>query len=152
MTDDRPEGVLTPDELDPDDDRLREIEEGRYVVSVDDEETSASSDGHEREADPGQRERLTAGDESVSKRRSDPASETADYDALESVPEGAYAVSVAAVIDGERHSFAEGSNDVSVTFEALLRWYAETVAPSVPPEEAVAVLLSNTDLGPSGNR
>jgi hypothetical protein len=79
-------------------------------------------------------------------KRSLAASKPQETDTDVSLPEGTYAVSASASIEGAHCSFSAGSDNVAVTFEALLRWYVETVAPDVTAEEAVSVLLSNTDL------
>jgi hypothetical protein len=141
MTDDDiPDGVLSPDELEPDDDRLRQLDERRYVVSIDGETT----DGGARpipEASTGD-EREDRSPTNTKPTGEDPATGPA-LDGLE----GAYALAIQARTDGTAAEDCRiDTDDVSVAFEALLRWYAEQVAGDTPHEEALAVLLRHTDI------
>ncbi|MFC7177023.1 DUF7500 family protein [Halosegnis marinus] len=125
-TDDPPEGVLSPDDLDSTDDRLRELDGDRYVVTT---------DGDDDDVDPTDTEPSPPPD--------------ADDGSMEQTlpaPDGAYGVVGRGRIDGDEVAVAVESNDVAETFESLVRWYAGAVAPDVPPEEAVAVLLDNADI------
>lgn len=141
MTDDAPDGVFTPDELVPNDDRLRELDGGRYVVSLDDQDGVA-------------RDRVTA-TESTGGRSSGsdgPPGAGGEGTSAESgpredatLPDGTYSLSVLAEFEGASHSLSTGSDNVAVTFETLLRWYVGAVAPGVPIEEALPILFSNTD-------
>jgi hypothetical protein len=123
MTDELPDGVLTPDELDlePSDERIRRLGDDRYVVRTDDDPPTGATD----DAAP---ETVAAG--------------TPPLDDVE----GAYAVALAARTDGDLETFRTASNDVRDPFEAMLRWYAERVAPDSPPEQVVSVLLDASDL------
>jgi hypothetical protein len=60
---------------------------------------------------------------------------------------GRYTVDVTAKTDHGVASHAVASNDVSETFEELLRWYASRVAPDDDPAEVVEVLLAASDFG-----
>jgi len=63
------------------------------------------------------------------------------------LPEGAYAVAVRARAESTVDGFRVESDDVAASFEALVRWYAELVAPDEPSEQVVATLLDHADLG-----
>lgn len=132
---DEPDGVLSPDDLDATDDRLRELDDDRFVVSTDGESDAQTADTDEGPPDP------------------DPAEPPADEPperggnpAPLSELDGAFALGGRARLGDEPVPFAVGSNDVAATFGGFVRWYAGAVAPGVPPAEAVAVLLSNSDL------
>jgi len=112
------EGPLTPAELEPDDERLHEIDDGRYVVSTDEEASAARAD------------------ESV--RNEGPTAEK------QPSPDGSYAVRATLRWGGETYDLSTGSDDVSETFTALVAWYAEAVS-GRDAETAVPVLLSNTE-------
>jgi hypothetical protein len=135
--DDIPDGVLSPDELEPDDDRLRQLDERRYVVSTD----------ADPEDDP---EARPAPDVDVDGVHGDrpPADAGSERDglALDEL-DGAYALAVRARTDGAAIEDCRiDTDDVSVAFESLLRWYADQVAEDTPPEEVLAVLLQHTDI------
>ena len=132
MTDTDPEGVLTPDELTLDNDRLQELADGRFVISVD-----------EPAAEPAAVPTTTDGDTDTSS----PDTNTTAQIPAPATLDGAFAVVVAADLAGAHFRVPEASNDVGATFEALVTWYAEAVAPDVPTNEAVAVLINNADLG-----
>lgn len=127
-TDELPEGVLSPDDLDPTDDRLHELDGDRYVVSLDGDDTGANA----------------VEDSSSVRARPEPdaPSEAPRFPS----PDAAYGVVGRARIDGETRPIEVESNDVAATFDALVRWYVDAVAPDVAPEEAVAVLLDNADI------
>lgn len=59
---------------------------------------------------------------------------------------GRYTVDVTAKTDSGVASHSVASNDVSETFEGLVRWYASQVAPDEDPAEVVDVLLAASDL------
>lgn len=60
---------------------------------------------------------------------------------------GQYTVDVTAKTDHGVASHSIASNDVSETFEELVRWYASQVAPDEDPADVVDVLLAASDLG-----
>jgi hypothetical protein len=133
MTDDTPDGVLAPDELEPDDDRTRRLEDGRMVVATE------GAVGDTPEADEA------------------PAPETDDgetaTEGAEPELEGAYGLEIRARAgDGgvERHRV--DTDDVSTAFKELLEWYTDRVAGEVSTEQALAVLFENTELRPPGER
>jgi hypothetical protein len=129
--------VLDPDDLELDDDRVRELDGNRYVVSTDD----ADADGPVDPGDDGAAAPVDPAGGAPDDTGSGAAARLAALD-------GAYAVEAVARTPGgdEGPSLRVAGDDVSVPFEALLRWYAHRVAPETPPEEAVAVLLANANL------
>jgi hypothetical protein len=107
------EGVLSPDELSvADDDRVRRIDDDRYVVEADgpDDAPAARPDG------------------------------------TRPLPDGAFALTARGRAGSTTDSLRVDSDDVTASFEALVRWYAGLVAPDESPEAAVATLLSHTSL------
>ena len=151
MTDTDPEGVLTPDELTPDDDRLQELAEDRFVISVDEAAAEQpTADAPEAPEPPDADDHPTAA-KPAAMVDGDTDTLSPDANATAQLPapatlDGAFAVAVAADLDGAHIRVTEASNDVAATFEALVTRYAEAVAPDVPTDEAVAVLLNNADL------
>jgi hypothetical protein len=138
MTDDDvPDGVLSPDELEPDDDRLRQLDERRYVISTDGEPGD----------EPGARSTPDVAADGAHEDRppedTGPSEGPLDLDALD----GAYALAIRARTDGAAVEDCRiDTDDVSVAFESLLRWYADQVAEDTPHEEVLAVLLQHTDI------
>lgn len=130
MTDELPDGVLAPSELEPSDEHVRPLEDDRYLVTA--------GDGDGRSA--------AAGDGSASgPSPPEPADPGGRPPALENV-DGAYAVVARAETPAAESTFRAGTNDTSEAFEALLRWYVGLLAEDVSPEEAIAVLLANSEL------
>lgn len=139
MTDDAStDGPLSPDELDPNDDRLRRIDDRRYVISTDSE---TDSGGETSESTP----QMTDGDPDTGAQRSTELRKPERVGPAEL--DGAYALDIRARIDGRPAGECRiDTNDVSVAFESLLRWYADQVAEDTPQEEVLAVLLGNTGI------
>jgi hypothetical protein len=117
MTQESTDGVVSVEELGPDEDRVRPLGRNRYVVDTD--RSPPATDGGERPTDP----------------RDGPV----DAD-------GAYAVEVRGRFGDDERRTRVATNDVSESFESLVRWYADAVAADAPPEEVLAVLLDNSDL------
>jgi len=133
MTDDTPDGVLAPDELEPDDDRLRRLDDGRVVVATDGAvgDASETAEGPAPETDDG---------------------ETATEGAGPPL-EGAYGLEIRARAgDGSVERHRVDTDDVSTAFEGLLEWYTDRVAGEVSTAEALSVLFENTELEPPGER
>jgi hypothetical protein len=121
MTEDHelPKGVLSPDDLELNDDRIEQLSEDRYLVGTDGQPL-----------DHGDGMAATLGDK-----------ERAFADL-----EGAYALSVRARADGDAWSHCVETNDVSEAFESLVRWYAGCVAPERTTERVLAVLLEGSEI------
>jgi hypothetical protein len=130
--------ALDPDELDPDEEHVRPLGDGRLLVSTD---PDVAPD--ERDADAGAG---TTGTRSTDASRAGPGGTTTGARATPDGLDGAYALVARARTGGETGALRVASDDVTEPFEALVRWYAGRVAPDVPPEEAVAVLLANSGL------
>ena len=123
MTDNAEDGVLSLDDLKLDADRVRPLDERRFVV------TTARDD-----TDPAK----TTDRETTSRHDSQP-------DGLAGL-HGAYALEVHARTEATEETLRHETNDVSEAFESLLRWYVARVAPDMMPEDAIAMLLSNSTL------
>jgi hypothetical protein len=121
MTDERPDGVLSPTDLEPNDEHLRRLGDGRHVVTTD----GGGSEPQQVPNDSG--------------HGTQPAAELAEL-------EGEHALVAGARAEGEEDAVVADTDDVSEAFETLLRWYTDVVAEEHSPEEALAVLLANTDL------
>lgn len=129
MTEERQDedGILSPKELTvTDDDRVRELDDNRFVISTGDDEPS-----------------LNSPPENVP--------DVPENDRPERTPmtdvESQYAVDVA-LKNGERVTKRRiTSNSVVEPFEALLLWYADRVGDGdTPPEEVARILLAETSL------
>jgi hypothetical protein len=113
------EGILDPNDLDiDDDDRVRSLDEGRYVVEPGDDATASPS----------------------------PTEHAVDPDATVPLPDGAFALTARARAEDRTDSLRVDSDDVVASFEALVRWYAALVAPDDPPAAVVATLLRHASL------
>lgn len=128
MTDELPDGVLSPSDLGPDEEAVRPLEDGRRVVLTDEA-------SHGRPTTDGGTPR-TAASATDGTQATDPL---ADLD-------GAYALTAAARAETSEDEHRVETDDVSAAFESLLRWYAEQVSDETRHEDVVAVLLANTDL------
>ncbi|GAB7095314.1 hypothetical protein JCM30237_24670 [Halolamina litorea] len=105
---------------------IRSLGEDRYVVTPDGSKDT-HGDGESRGA---------------ALQGSDPTGGLADLD-------GAYALELDARFGSAEDDLTVETNDVSVAFDALLRWYADKVAGETPPETVIATLLENTELNVS---
>lgn len=130
MTDELPDGVLSPSELEPSDEHVRPLEDDRYLVT--------SGDGNERST--------TADDGSASGPSPPEPTDTGGRPPSLDDVDGAYAVVARAETPAAESTFRAGTNDTSEAFESLLRWYVGLLAGDVSPEEAIAVLLANSGL------
>lgn len=124
-----PDGVLTPDDLELDDEEVRKLEDDRYVIDT-------SDDGGERRDRPRER---PAVDPSPG-RSQDPSPPD-----LSAVPE-TYAIDLTIKTERGVERFEHRSDDVREQFEALLYWYARRLDAERPPEEVLQVLFDATDL------
>ncbi|WP_188879034.1 DUF7500 family protein [Halarchaeum nitratireducens] len=113
---------VRPADLELADDRVRRLDDDRYVVRVDDD--------------------ADAGTDAVRESRESTSDGTNPLDDLD----GAHALCAHARTETGEDALRVETNDVSRAFESFLRWYAGRVAPDEPPEVALAVLLSNASL------
>lgn len=132
------EEVLTPEELDiTDDDRVAEIEEGRYVISSDASSPSVSDPDTEDDVPAdGSPEPTALTDEAV---RGWLCETVGSADAR-------YGFDVTAKFGDSVERQELFSNDVVTTFENLLVWYAQHVGGDTPVEEALGILLMESNV------
>ncbi|OLZ39734.1 hypothetical protein A6E15_01475 [Natrinema saccharevitans] len=128
------DGILTPDELQLEDENVAKLSENRYLVRADaaDEEPSADATT------------ITDSDASsthLESERAQTASETALADAAE--PHG---VDITLKTDGEIAHHHATSHDVREVFVDLLTWYAGQLDDDMSPSEALRVMLAASDL------
>ncbi|WP_267641784.1 DUF7500 family protein [Haloarchaeobius amylolyticus] len=138
------DGVLSPEDLAPDEDRLTVLDENRFVVTAN-EGTPANTYGGENrlpDVDPAiipdggsdtwDRDRSTSGS-------TDPADTLANASAQ-------YGVDVTVKTDDGIAREQLTSNDIRVVFTKLLRWYAQQLDDELPAEETLQILLDASDL------
>ena len=106
------------------DGEIRSLGENRYVVSPDGGEAPHRNEGNVEVPVPGSE------------------SDSAGISELD----GAYALELDARFEGVEEDLSVETSDVSVAFDALLRWYAGNVAEGMPPEDVIATLLANSEL------
>lgn len=130
--------VIDPNELDiTEDERVAELDDGRYVISATDEAPKVPSP-----------------EETTARPTREPANRPAvDGTAVsrwlaESFQDDGFTHGFDATVkvDGTVNRHRMVSNDVTATFETLVLWYARQVAGSTPPEEALGLLLAESDL------
>lgn len=144
------DGVLQPDDLDVDDrEEVRAIGDDRYVVSTeegrpptprDDPPPDAASSQPPADADPDD-PRATSPPPDAAPSGSPPSL----ADAVDGVEER-YATALAVKTDRGVAAEEFATNNVVATFERTLRWYADRVDDSEPPEAVLRVLLAKSDL------
>lgn len=126
------EGALTPDDLDiTDDERVAEIEEGRYVISSSGERPQVPDEGEDEGDTSDESGFVTVTDEAI-------------YEWLRNNVESAearYGFDVTAKFGDSVRRQELFSNDVVTTFENLLVWYSQHVGKDTPVEEALGILL-----------
>ena len=138
MTEDTPNGVLTPDELEPSDEHVHELDDARRVVHAD------GGEGIPPDGDPSSR---PPGNHRVHERDGRAGTETAPsaYADLADLT-GAHALVAGARADDAEDAVVADTDDVSEAFESLVYWYVDLVAGEHRPEAALTVLLENTAL------
>ena len=137
MTDDNPTGVLAPDELGPNDEHVRELEDGRRIVHADGG-TSSTQDDTTGQRQSGKPE---GGHGGQSAAETAPGSHANLGDLA-----GAHALAAGARADDAEDTIVADTDDVSEAFETLVCWYAGLVAEERQPETVLAVLFEHTDL------
>jgi len=131
--------ILSPEELDiADDEHVREIDEGRYVVSSDVLEDEGPAPGPARDSIEGP----AAGS------GTDPGTTTLDEATVHewlhdhmAASSSRYAFDVTATFDGRVSHQQMASNDIVTVFESMLLWYARQVDSGTPVEEVLGILL-----------
>lgn len=122
-----PDDVLSPTEVELDGEHVRQLEDGRYVITTDNMGATQPDSREVRE--------------SIREEQESSKSATALTDL-----DGKYALVASMRTGMSENTFHIDTNDVSEAFESLLRWYARQVAGDRPPEEVIEVLLANSDL------
>jgi hypothetical protein len=164
MTDDPPtteepdDGVLSPTQLDPDDEHIERLDDHRYVVTLDATEDEAENDGVAgasssdtgtgEDHDSGNREDYDSGnaDDHDPSGGAVPPGADGDTDRRRPDLDGAYACELHARFETTEDAVHIDSDDVSETFASLLRWYAARAGDDVPPGKVIATLLEHSDL------
>jgi pyruvate/2-oxoglutarate dehydrogenase complex dihydrolipoamide acyltransferase (E2) component len=159
--------VLSPEEIDiSDDERVRELEEGRFVVSSGDpiaqpDDGPAGQIEGETGSAPARREEQAAEPEPAP----EPTPQSTGTDAP-SAPEpeltarsvhnwlsddlaavnSRYGFDITAAFDGAVSQQRMVSNDVVTIFETLVMWYAQQVDRNTPIEEVLGILLTEANV------
>jgi hypothetical protein len=159
--------VLSPEEIDiSDDERVRELEEGRFVVSSGDpiaqpdDEPAGQIEGETGGA-PARREEQAADPEpapepSRGSTASSPAQNREPQLTARSVHNwlsddlaavnSRYGFDITATFDGAVSQQRMVSNDLVTVFETLAMWYAQQVDRNTPIEEVLGILLTEANV------
>jgi len=169
-SDDEPTGgdpeegpVLSPEEIDiTEDERVRELEEGRYVVSSGDpiaepdDEPAGQIEG-EKAATPERRDGAEAEPTPAPERGATDAAPAGETDlTAQSVhrwlsddlaaANSRYGFDITASFDGAVSQQRMVSNDVVTIFETLVMWYAQQIDRNTPIEEVLGILLTEANV------
>jgi|AntDeeMetagen285_2_1112576.scaffolds.fasta_scaffold14009_2 hypothetical protein len=133
--------ILSPDELDLDDDEhVEQIDDGRYVVSSD-VRTDSTASVSQSEPSP---------DRSREQPRPEPQfTDTSVHQWLHENLEDTnsqYGFDVTAKFDGTVSQQQMVSNDIVTVFESLMLWYARQIDADTPVEEVLGILLSESNV------
>ena len=159
--------VLSPDELDiTKDDSVRQLDEGRFVVSPDADAEPAVDTGPDprsqteetrQAANEATRSQPQAAENTPQPQpapKSPPEhrpelTEEVVHDWLEDHFEGRqsrYAFDVTATFEGSVSQRQMASNDVVTIFESLMLWYAQQIDSNTPVEEVLGILLMEANV------
>ncbi len=138
------DGVLAPDELRLEDDRVDELGENRFLVRSEGSGSKRAANSAALEAAdaplagdrPAGGDRVEGGDHARTHR--------ADH-ALAEAPEP-HGVDITLKTDGEIAHHHATSHDVREVFVDLLTWYAGQLDDDLSPSEALRVMLAASDL------
>lgn len=123
-------GVLSPEDLEPDEDYAVEIDDGRYVVSPtgkpDAEPAGEEGGGRRSGADP---------------ERGSGTEETSSH---AEVPEGTYSYSLTLSVENKKLETSAGHDDVSACFEEFVAEYVNLVSDDTPSDEVLGVLIASS--------
>lgn len=142
--------AFDPDDLDfSDDERVREIDESRYVVSAGDGAPNPPSSDGTTDADAGDDPDATStADESGGRSGDGVRAEDVSRWLTASFRNDGFTYGFDATLsvgdDVVRHRMV--SNDVTTTFDTLLTWFSRNVGKTTPPAEVLGILFaaSNT--------
>lgn len=155
--------VLSPDELDiTDNDSVRQLDEGRFVVSPDADSEPAVDTGPDPRSNPEETRQSTSeatrSQPQPAENTPQPASDPPAYSELteEVVHEwladhfegrqSRYAFDVTATFEGSVSQRQMASNDVVTIFESLMLWYAQQIDSNTPVEEVLGILLMEANV------
>ncbi|MFB6139576.1 MAG: hypothetical protein ABEJ26_03975 [Halosimplex sp.] len=140
--------ILSPDELDiTQDERVAEIDDGRYVVSPGD--PIGDLPAVEEEAKPTTEASAPVEEATEPESDSPELSERAIHEFLEAQfdeSESRYGFDVTATFDGRIEQRQMVSNDVVTIFESLVLWYAQQIDGKTPVEEVLGILLMEANV------
>ncbi|WP_439028357.1 DUF7500 family protein [Haloarchaeobius sp. DT45] len=138
------DGVLSPEDLAPDEDRLKTLDENRFVVSASEDSTANTYGGENRlpDVDPA----LIPDVGSDTRDRDRPTSGSADPADTLANASARYGVDVTVKTDDGIGREQLTSSDIRVVFTKLLRWYARQLDDELPPEETLQILLDASEL------
>ncbi|GAB3023156.1 DUF7500 family protein [Natronobiforma cellulositropha] len=160
------DGVLSPDELRLDDERVDRLGENRYVIRPDRSETDTlegTPDRGHSSLDDGFTTAIAAVGDVPATDESSAAIGASEPDvggershagaaprhagavALESVPDP-HGIDVTLKTDGELAHLTVTSHDVREVFVELLSWYANQLDDDLTPAQALEVMLATCDL------
>lgn len=136
--------ILSPEELDiAEDEHVREIEDGRYVVSS---EVLTEDEPAAMRAAEGDSEGST---DSPTGGGAGPLDEAAVHEWLREDLLGSdarYGFDLTAAFDGRVDDQRMVSNDIVTVFETMLLWYARQVDSDTPVEEVLGILLMESNV------
>ena len=151
--------VLSPEELDiASEERVAEIEEGRYVIGPDgppDADESSTSQTEDVDSEQSRARTLEDLERDASRESSVLSGDLTD-DASTGVrvkrwisedlerTDSQYAYRIAAKTGDAISHQQLASDDIGTAFDGLLMWYAQQVADGTPVEEALGILLSES--------
>jgi outer membrane biosynthesis protein TonB len=164
--------ILSPEELDiTDKESVRQIDEGRFVVSPNSETEPKPDPEPETEPQPTRdRERSSERHSQTERRTQQPepdraqpaqpgpsASDRQEADLSEAVVhdwlrgrfeqrQSRYAFDVTATFDGSVSQRQMASNDVVTIFESLMLWYGQQIDSNTPVEEILGILLMESNV------
>lgn len=137
-TDERADGILSPEELTPDEDHCKDLGDGRFVVSASDGPSVEQHGGRLPDVDP-----ALAG--LAAEESGGPPGATVSADALADATEQ-YGVDIAVKTDDGVAREEIRSNDVREVFTSLLTWYANQIDDELDTEETLRILLDASSL------
>ena len=165
--------VLSPEELDiSNDERVKEIDDGRYVVSsggpVSNQQSEPAGELKSGQSDSPAREEYKTGPNPAIEQNDDPTPLEAppDDEPEPSAPSQSldarsvhnwlsedlqaanseYAFDITANFGGDVSQQRMVSNDVVTTFETLVMWYAQQVDRNTPVEQVLGILLMEANV------
>lgn len=146
MSDDGP--AFDPDDLDfSDDERVREIDESRYVVSAGDGAPNPPPDSEAADAGAGGDATASAGSDAAHAGGAVTA-ETVSRWLTDSFRDDGFTYGFDATLsvgdDVVRHRMV--SNDVTTTFDTLLTWFSRNVGETTPPAEVLGILFAASEM------